>query len=77
MTPNPFTGSLVQQRLTQLKEEGATPIKAIKTIHAEFDCSLEDAKREFSLSTAWGQEAAGADQLHADVIAVLEKASKT
>ena len=69
--------SLVQQRLTQLKAEGATPIHAIKTIHAEFGFSLADAKREFSSSTAWQQEVANADLLHANVIAVLAKESKT
>jgi hypothetical protein len=70
------THSIVQQRLSQLKAEGATPIHAIKTIHAEFGLSLADAKLEFSSSAAWQREAASADGLHADVMAALAKRSE-
>ncbi len=66
-----ITPSLVQERLTQLKAEGATPIHAIKTIHVEFGFSLGVAKREFSKSTAWQREVENADLLHAKVLAAL------
>jgi hypothetical protein len=65
-----------QQRLIQLKTDGATPIHAIKTIHAEFGLSLADAKHELSVSKAWQQEVAVADQLHEEVIAALSKEPK-
>jgi hypothetical protein len=68
-----ITHSSVQQRLTQLMAEGATPVHAIKTIHLEFGLSLADAKREFSSSTAWQRQAASADGLHAEVMTALAK----
>ena len=68
--------SPTQLRLVQLKADGATPIQAIKAIHAEFSLSLAAAKQEFSASKDWQQEAENADRLHEELIAVLAKEPK-
>lgn len=59
--------NLIAERLIALKNAGAAPAEAIKTLHLEFDLSLAEAKQAFSHSPAWTAEVAAGDVLHAQI----------
>lgn len=58
---------LTAERLVALKNAGAAPMEAIKTLHQEFDLSLAEAKQALARSPAWTVEAAAGDVLHAQI----------
>jgi ribosomal protein L7/L12 len=67
----------IEQMLARLKGEGATPVQAIKAVHLTFNVSLDEAKRQFSMSSAWTKEVASGDKLHDEVFAILEREAKS
>ena len=61
----------VALRLAELKQNGAFPVLAIKTIREEFGLSLREAKLLFSRSPAWTAEQAAAEVLHDEIVEAL------
>jgi hypothetical protein len=43
----------MELRLAALRQDGSSPVHAIKTIHKEYAVSLGEAKRRLSLSPSW------------------------
>jgi hypothetical protein len=58
----------IELRLTELRQDGVTPVYAIKAVHDEFGLSLGEAKARFAQSPAWAAEQAAADVLHQQLI---------
>lgn len=65
----------VALRLAELKQSGAYPILAIKTIRDEFGLSLREAKFRFAQSPDWAAEQAAADALHQKIVDILREDS--
>lgn len=61
----------VALRLAELKQDGAFPVLAIKTIREEFGLSLREAKLQFSRSPEWTAEQAAAEALHDEIVEAL------
>lgn len=59
--------------LAELRAAGATPVDTIKTIRQVLDVELGKAKRIFLQCSAWKREVEAADELHSEIIAVLDK----
>lgn len=57
----------VELRLAELKQSGAYPVLAIKTICGEFGLSLSEAKIRLAQSPAWAAEQADAGRLHQQI----------
>jgi ribosomal protein L7/L12 len=68
-------GRPLEEALTKLRAEGATPVETIKAIHFALGVSIAEAKQAFSNSPAWTQEAAAGAALHDEMFAALDKGS--
>ena len=61
----------VALRLAELKQRGAYPAFAIKTICEEFGLSLREAKVRFAQAPDWAAEQAAAEALHQEIVDTL------
>ena len=66
----------MESRLSALKEDGRSPVQAIKTIREEYAVSLGEAKRRLSLSPSWAKVAAANAVLQEEAISVATRKVK-
>jgi hypothetical protein len=66
----------MELRLAALKQEGKSPVQAIKTIRAEYAVSLGEAKRRLSLSSSWAKVAASSTDLQDRAISIAARKTK-
>lgn len=59
--------------LIALHEAGASPIEAIKSLMDGRGLSLADGKSKLGESPVWKSETAAADQLHEEIVDMLDK----
>jgi ribosomal protein L7/L12 len=69
-------GLSLEDALTQLRAQGATPMEAIKAIRAAEGVSLAQAKTIFSSSAAWAREVEASRPLQEEAIAILTSMPK-
>ena len=62
----------VELRLAELKQAGASPVLAIKSICGEFGLSLSEGKTRFAQSPAWAAEQANADLLDQQIFDAID-----
>ena len=61
----------MELRLCALRQDGKSPVQAIKTIREEYAVSLGEAKRRLSLSPSWAQVAAANAVLQEQAVAAV------
>jgi hypothetical protein len=67
------SGKPLETGLEELRRMGVTPMEAIKAIREAKCVSLGDANEIFSLSLAWAAEVRAADQLHDEVLRLVDR----
>jgi hypothetical protein len=66
----------MELRLATLRQNGLSPVKAIKTIREEYAVSLGEAKRRFSLSPAWATVTTANTSLQEQAVSIALSTAK-
>lgn len=62
------SGMTEEQVLTNLKDDGVSPMTCIKLLRLLYGTSLGEAKMKLCRHEAWQEQAASADALHQEII---------